>query len=336
MGTMSSLAQGAYIAHSNNYQKGRNGHKICKFTPHIMAGILTGKQCAVNIFQNPNRIASANYCIGNDGDLVCNVYEEDRAYTSSSRSNDNQAITVEVSNCEYGGDWKISDKAWNTLVNLAVDVCTRYGFRLEYDGTPNGSLTRHNMFANTACPGKYLQSRFQELADTVNARLDGKVEPKPSAPSGNKSNEELANEVIAGKWGNGADRKARLEAAGYNYNAVQSIVNQKLSGGSSTPKPTLKSNETIAQEVINGAWGNGQERKDRLTAAGYNYSAIQSIVNQKLGAGSAPASNRKSNETIANEVIRGDWGNGQDRKNRLTAAGYDYSAIQAIVNRKLS
>lgn len=336
MGTMSSLAQGAYIAHSNNYQKGRNGHKICKFTPHIMAGILTGKQCAVNIFQNPNRIASANYCIGNDGDLVCNVYEEDRAYTSSSRSNDNQAITVEVSNCEYGGDWKISDKAWNTLVNLAVDVCTRYGFRLEYDGTPNGSLTRHNMFANTACPGKYLQSRFQELADTVNARLDGKVEPTPSAPSESKSNEELANEVIAGKWGNGSDRRARLEAAGYNYNAVQSIVNQKLSGGSSTPKPTLKSNETIAQEVINGAWGNGQERKDRLTAAGYNYSAIQSIVNQKLGAGSAPASNRKSNETIANEVIRGDWGNGQDRKNRLTAAGYDYSAIQAIVNRKLS
>ena len=336
MGTMSSLAQGAYIAHPNNYQKGRNGHKICKFTPHIMAGILTGKQCAVNIFQKSTRYASANYCIGNDGDLVCNVYEEDRAYTSSSRSNDNQAITVEVSNCEYGGDWKISDKAWNTLVNLAVDVCTRYGFRLVYDGTPNGSLTRHNMFANTACPGKYLQSRFQELADTVNARLDGKVEPTPSAPSGSKSNEELANEVIAGKWGNGADRKARLEAAGYNYNAVQSIVNQKLSGGSSTPKPTLKSNETIAQEVINGAWGNGQERKDRLTAAGYNYSAIQSIVNQKLGAGSAPASNRKSNETIANEVIRGDWGNGQDRKNRLTAAGYDYSAIQAIVNRKLS
>ena len=337
MGTMSSLAQGAYIAHSNNYQKGRNGHKICKFTPHIMAGILTGKQCAVNIFQNPNRIASANYCIGNDGDLVCNVYEEDRAYTSSSRSNDNQAITVEVSNCEYGGDWRISDAAWNTLVNLAVDVCTRYGFRLEYDGTPNGSLTRHNMFANTACPGKYLQSRFQELADTVNARLDGKVEPTPTpAPSGNKSNEELANEVIAGKWGNGSDRRARLEAAGYNYNEVQSIVNQKLSGGSPVPKPTLKSNETIADEVISGAWGNGHERKDRLTAAGYNYSAIQSIVNKKLGAGSAPASNRKSNETIANEVIRGDWGNGQDRKNRLTAAGYDYSAIQAIVNRKLS
>ena len=200
MGTMSSLAQGAYIAHSNNYQKGRNGHKICKFTPHIMAGILTGKQCAVNIFQKPNRIASANYCIGNDGDLVCNVYEEDRAYTSSSRSNDNQAITVEVSNCEIGGEWKISDAAWNTLVKLAVDVCRRYNFRLVYDGTPNGSLTRHNMFANTSCPGKYLQSRFQELADTVNAQLDGGNVPVSNPNTSKKSNEEIANEVIAGKW----------------------------------------------------------------------------------------------------------------------------------------
>ena len=189
MGTMSSLAQGAYIAHSNNYQKGRNGQKICKFTPHIMAGVLTGKQCAVNIFQKSNRYASANYCIGNDGDIVCNVYEEDRAYTSSSRSNDNQAITVEVSNCEYGGDWKISDAAWNSLVKLAVDVCRRYNFRLTYDGTPNGSLTRHNMFANTSCPGKYLQNRFQELANTVNAQLDGGSAPTttPVTPSTSSS-----------------------------------------------------------------------------------------------------------------------------------------------------
>lgn len=180
MGTMSSLSQGAYIAHSSNYQKGRNGYKICKFTPHIMAGILTGKQCAVNIFQKPNRYASANYCIGNDGDIVCNVYEEDRAFTSSNRLNDNQAITVEVSNCEVGGDWKISDKAWNSLVKLAVDVCKRYNFKLVYDGTPNGSLTRHNMFANKACPGKYLQSRFQELADVVNAQLDNTPTPTPT------------------------------------------------------------------------------------------------------------------------------------------------------------
>jgi len=50
----------------------------------------------------------------------------------------------------------------------------------------------------------------------------------------------------------------------------------------------------------------------------------------------APAPATKSNEDLATEVIRGDWGNGQDRKNRLTAAGYDYNAVQSIVNQRLS
>lgn len=329
MGTMSSLAQGAYIAHSNNYQKGRNGYKICKFTPHIMAGILTGKQCAVNIFQKPNRIASANYCIGNDGDLVCNVYEEDRAYTSSSRSNDNQAITVEISNCEIGGDWKISDAAWNTLVKLAVDVCRRYNFRLVYDGTPNGSLTRHNMFASTSCPGKYLQSRFQELANTVNSILDGGASTTPTQET--RSIIDLANDVIAGKYGVG---EARKQALGSLYDEVQAKVNEILGAKTKTEnKPSLKSIDEIAREVINGAWGNGQDRFTRLANAGYDGNAVQNRVNEILGA--KPVQNKKSNEIIADEVIAGKWGNGADRKNRLTAAGYDYNSIQSIVNRKL-
>lgn len=332
----SSLASIYVPASTNNYTQGRRGYKVCKITPHHMAGKLTARQCG-NIFANPNRQASSNYGIGYDGEIACYVDEENRAWTSSNRANDCQAITIEVANSANGEPWPISDAAWNSLVKLCVDICRRYGFRLTYDGTPNGSLTRHDMFANTNCPGKTLGGRFKELADTVNAQLDGKVEPIPSTPSsGNKSNEEIANEVIAGKWENGDARKNALTNAGYDYSAIQNIVNQKLSGSSSKPKTTTKSNETIAQEVINGAWGNGDDRKNRLIAAGYDYNTIQSIVNQKLGAGSSSNSNKKSNETIANEVIRGDWGNGQDRKNRLQAAGYDYNAIQAIVNRKLS
>jgi LysM repeat protein len=48
-----------------------------------------------------------------------------------------------------------------------------------------------------------------------------------------KSNEEIADEVIAGKWGSGDERKKRLTAAGYNYNEIQKLVNEKL-------KPTTK------------------------------------------------------------------------------------------------
>ena len=44
-----------------------------------------------------------------------------------------------------------------------------------------------------------------------------------------KSNEEIATEVIRGSWGNGAVRKQRLEAAGYNYSVIQSIVDKMLS-----------------------------------------------------------------------------------------------------------
>lgn len=58
------------------------------------------------------------------------------------------------------------------------------------------------------------------------ATSKGKVEPKPAPVR--KTNEQIADEVIKGKWGNGADRKARLEAAGYDYSAIQGIVNQKL------------------------------------------------------------------------------------------------------------
>ena len=43
-----------------------------------------------------------------------------------------------------------------------------------------------------------------------------------------KSVDELAKEVIAGKWGNGTDRKNRLTSAGYDYNAVQRRVNELL------------------------------------------------------------------------------------------------------------
>ena len=94
--------------------------------------------------------------------------------------------------------------------------------------------------------------------------------------------------------------------------------------------PARKSVDQLAHEVISGSWGNGDERKKRLTEAGYSYDAVQDKVNELLGVKS-----RKSIDQLAREVIRGNWGNGQDRKNRLTRAGYDYSAVQKRVNQLL-
>ena len=91
------------------------------------------------------------------------------------------------------------------------------------------------------------------------------------------------------------------------------------------PVAEAKTVTQLAREVLKGKWGNGSARKANLTAAGYDYNAVQKEVNRLCN------SSKKSNETIAKEVIQGKWGNGADRQSRLTKAGYDYNAIQKIV-----
>lgn len=69
--------------------------------------------------------------------------------------------------------------------------------------------------------------------------------PTPTPTPAKKSDEQIAMEVIAGKWGNGDDRKNRLQKAGYNYDAIQKIVNQKM-GQSSAVYYTIKSGDTLS------------------------------------------------------------------------------------------
>ena len=105
------------------------------------------------------------------------------------------------------------------------------------------------------------------------------VTPKPTPPKPTKkTTQEIAREVLDGKWGNGVDRRNKLHNAGYNFTEVQAEVNKILGGNVS--KPRKKTNYEIAREVIAGKWGNGKERKKRLTAAGYNAAIIQAEVNK--------------------------------------------------------
>lgn len=169
---------------SYNHSSGRAGNKVCKITPHHMGAVWTGERCAES-FDVAGRYASSNYCIGHEGEIVGCVDENDRSWCSSSSWNDNRAVTVEVANESTGGDWPISDASWKSLVALCVDICRRYGFRLEYTGDESGTLTEHRMFSATDCPGPYLHARMGELASQVNAIIDGtqSAPDVPSAPS---------------------------------------------------------------------------------------------------------------------------------------------------------
>lgn len=155
-----------------------------------------------------------------------------------------------------------------------------------------------------------------------------KDEPAP-APKPSKSVDELAQEVIAGSWGNQPERQQRLEAAGYDYYAVQARVNEILAPA---PAPTpSKSVDDLAREVIRGDWGNGQERKDRLTAAGYDYSTVQARVNEMLS-GNKPAPKPVDN-TVTYTVKPGDtlWGIAERFLGKGSRWREIYYANQAII-----
>ena len=91
-----------------------------------------------------------------------------------------------------------------------------------------------------------------------------------------------------------------------------------------------ESENEIVQQVMQGEWGNGQERIQRLTEAGYDAGIIQEKVNLALQ--ESQSNDTKTMDAVAYEVIQGDWGNGEERKERLEAVGYDYDAVQQRVN----
>ena len=159
---------------------------------------------------------------------------------------------------------------WNTRCTSPIP----YGM-WQFGGETN--KIRSNKIAGVTCDQDYAYFDYPSImrksglngfknSDDTNTPP---VEEKPL-----KSVSEVAKEVIDGKWGNGAGRKARLTAAGYNYDDVQEKVNELCKN-----KKTV---DQLAREVIAGQWGTGLNRKQILTAAGYDYNAVQKRVNELL------------------------------------------------------
>lgn len=147
--------------------------KITKITIHHMGGDLALDALGAS-FGRRDREASANYGIDSDGNVGLYVEEANRSWASSSPENDHAAVTIEVANEETGGNWRVSDRAYEALIALCTDICRRNGMEeLVYTGDTSGSLTIHKMFADTGCPGPYLESRMEEIAETVSKNLKG-------------------------------------------------------------------------------------------------------------------------------------------------------------------
>lgn len=239
--TVSKLATQTVPADPSNYTKGRDGKKVKKITIHHMGGVLTAEQCG-RIFQPASRNGSSHYGIGYNGDIANYVDEDNTAWTDSNWESNTTSVTIENSNSAAGGMWPVSEATINSLVELCADIALRYNLGELILGK---TLTWHNMYAATDCPGPTLKGRLGEVASRANEIIRAGAlptpvpEPTPEPTPSRYTNEQIANMIVYGPniWGNNPERKQKLEAEGYDYNAIQSLVNF-LCGVGANPKPT--------------------------------------------------------------------------------------------------
>lgn len=283
--TNSSLV--SYTKLSPNHS-GQRTHSIDRITPHCVVGQLTCESIC-GCFTSPSKQASCNYGIGKDGRVSLCVEEKNRSWCSSSNANDQRAVTIECAS-DMSEPYAMNSAVYDSLVKLCTDICRRNGKKKllwfgDKDRTLNYApksdemvLTVHRWFANKSCPGNWLYARLGDLAAKVSANLGGSS-ATPLAPA-------TGLYRVRKSW---ADVKSQKGAFKSLDNAKKCADNNNgyavFDANGKQVYPAVeakKSVETIAREVIQGKWGNGAERKQKLTEAGYDYSVVQKRVNELL------------------------------------------------------
>ena len=160
---------------------GTRTHTIDRITPHCIVGQLS-VESAGEWFSHESTLASCNYVIGADARVGLIVPESQRSWCSSSRENDQRAVTIECAS-NKADPYAFKDVVFEKLIELCVDICRRNSkTKLLWLGdkqttlnyTPAADemvLTVHRWFANKACPGAWLMARMGYLATRVTAAL---------------------------------------------------------------------------------------------------------------------------------------------------------------------
>lgn len=296
------------------------------------------------------RPASAHFQVDGQGALGQYVKVNEYAWATGNTEGNKSSISIELANATMAPNYLVSEVTMMEGARLAgwhfarvIGVApTRDNFHVHHD------------WKSTLCAGPCIDANYNRLLEQAQVAYlyfvgqGGAASPSPATPSpstpapgwgGGKTIEQVAREVMAGSWGNGQDRQNRLRNAGYDPALVQATVNAIVYGkpipaAPAPAAPSRKSVDEIAAEVIAGDWGNNPQRSERLQNAGYNPSEVQAAVNRKLG-GRGGGAVRLSISALAQQVIAGQWSKGAERRRRLTAAGYNYDAVQAEVNRRL-
>ena len=285
--TNSSLV--SYTKLSPNHS-GKRTHSIDRITPHCVVGQCTAEGLGDWLAKSSTQ-ASSNYGIDKNGRVGLYVEEKNRSWCSSSNANDQRAITIECAS-DTTEPYAMNSKVYDALIKLCVDICKRNGKKKliwlgDKDKTLNYNpksdemiITVHRWFANKSCPGNWLYARLGDLAAKVTAQLAGTT-TTPETPTA--SLYRVRKTWTDSKTQKGAFKILSNAKKCADDNAGYSVFDEKgnvvYTGKNTVVKKTVTE---LAKEVIAGKWGNGQDRKNRLTAAGYDYTVVQNKVNELL------------------------------------------------------
>ena len=177
---------------------GQRTHSIDRITPHCVVGQLSAESIC-GCFISPDRQASCNYGIGSDGRVSLCVEEKNRSWCTSSRENDQRAITIECAS-DKTHPYAFKDVVYNRLVELCIDICKRNGKKMllwlgDKEKTLNYIpksdemvLTVHRWYANKSCPGDWMYARMGDLASKVTAALNAGTDTTPPETDNSQDN----------------------------------------------------------------------------------------------------------------------------------------------------
>ena len=311
---------------TKHFTAGRGGKKIDKIVVHYNAGNLTVEGC-YSVWQT--RQASAHYQVEESGRIGQLVWDKDTAWHASNFNQNQRSIGIEHANYSDG---TISNNCLDAGAHLVAALCKYYGL-----GRPQWlvNVFPHKYFAATSCPGQiygsqkdaYIQ-RAQQWYDSMTGAASAPSTPSaPSTSTGSSSSE---------KTGTGFGGTYRCNTSALNVRSAPSTSASVVAQYKSGQTVNLDDWYKIVDGYVWGRYTGASSGKKRYVAVGKatgKPEANDYLV--KVSGSSSTSSSKKSIDAIAKEVIQGKWGNGDTRKKKLEAAGYDYDAVQKRVNQLL-
>lgn len=203
-----------------------SSYRKTSVTLHHNAGRLTHEGVLSGWKTRP---ASAHFDVDSAGAVAQYVKVNEYAWAVGNRVGNESSISIEMCNETLAPEWAVSSTTWESAARLAGWL-----FAHVIQAKPTTSnFFMHKHWSATECPGPYMSRIFEsETLPAVQKAYEsfiGSSIGNSSGPSSSGSTAEIADEVIAGKWGDGVDRVARLTKAGYDAAAIQAEVNKQLS-----------------------------------------------------------------------------------------------------------